>query len=443
MRLEELVSPRFSIEARGRRADLRMLLMRARELASRIEPLGEPGSVIAVPADDPIELLALFEAVWSQGRAALPLLNATAPCATDLPKTSAALVIRTSGSTGALKFPAFAGGAVLKSAATIAGYLGLTDADRIALMQPLEHGFGLVGQLFSAAWAGATAIWAGSPFADERAENIVAAKATVVAAVPFLLAQLLDFAIERAPLRSVGSAGGPLPGRLAKALMAALPGATVWNQYGCTEAGPRLSACPSTSAAFARGSVGKAIAGVALSVTPDEGHIVFESPMAMLGYLGDPEATAAARIGRGFKTGDLGRLDDQGNLYVTGRSDEIVKVRGHKVSLRAVAEALEAAGADAAVALLVPGDSPRADLEASGVLCAVFVGACDIPLAALSERLPLECLPARMFRVRTLPRLRSGKIDRLAVASFLCTAVQKNTLTSCPSRSTPWRAKEC
>lgn len=385
----------------------------------------------------------MLEAVWSQQRAALPLVCATAPSCMDLPATPAALVVRTSGSTGALKFPAFADDAVLTSAATIAGYLGLEAADRVALIQPLEHGFGLVGQLFSAAFAGATAIWASSPFADERAENIVEARATVVAAVPFLLAQLLDFAIERAPLRSIGSAGGPLPCRLAETLVAALPGATVWNQYGCTEAGPRLSACPSSSAAFAKGSVGQAIPGVTLSTTPDAGHIVFESKMAMLGYLGDPEATAAARVGRGFKTGDLGHFDEQGNLYVTGRSDEVVKVRGHKISLRAVAQAVEDAGADAAVALLLPSESPHPDPESMSPLCVVFEGACDIPLAALAERLPLECLPARIFRVRALPRLSSGKVDRLAVADHLRTTLTRSTTPPCPSKSTLSRANKC
>jgi len=414
MRLEALVSPRFCLHAGGRRADLGTLVARARELAPAMRRLGAPGSVIAVPAGDPIEFLATLEAVWRADCAALPLAAATAPYRMDLPATAADLVVRTSGSTGVRRYPAFTGRAVLTSAATIAAYLRLTPADRVALLQPLEHSFGLVGQLFAAASAGCTAYWTCSPFIDERVEIIEGAGITAIAAVPFLLSQLLDFGLEAGSIRSIGSAGGPLPRHLAEALTTAFPEATVWNQYGCTEAGPRLTACPSTHAAYVRGSVGRAIDGVLVHTTADD-RIAFESPMAMFEYLGDPEATAAARCGAGFYTGDIGHFDPDGNLVITGRRDDIIKLRGLKVSLQAVAAAMEAVGASAATAFVLPADGPTT--ASDPILCGVFEGRSDICRSALAERLPLHSLPQRLHRVTALPRLPSGKIDRQAIAA--------------------------
>jgi len=419
--LDAFLHPAFEVRAGERTWDARAVAHEARARASAIERVGGRGSVVEIPADDPASTLAWLGAAWAAGRAPLARAGLEAPRVASLPETDAGLVLHTSGSTGVPKYPEFTLDAVARSAQRIAAYLGLSLRDRVALLQPLEHGYTLVGQLLASAVAGATLVCARSPYPDERAERIVEGKVTVLSGVPFVLRELVDFGLEGCPLRVIGSAGAALPAPLAERLLAEFPGVVVWNQYGCTEAGPRLAACPSTDAAFARGSVGRPIAGVTLSTSNDsgaEGELLFTTDAAMRGYLGNPAATEAARAFGAWRTGDVGRIDADGYVYVTGRTDDIVKVRGLKVSLCAVQSAAERCGAVAALATLVEPSPDGAGVGEEPCLCLVYEAPADIPRAALAEHLPIEALPSRSLRVERLPRLPNGKLDRQAIRSF-------------------------
>jgi acyl-coenzyme A synthetase/AMP-(fatty) acid ligase len=396
----------------------------ARERSKVVASLGEPGSVVAVPASDPAGCLSWLDACWRAGRAPLPRAAIAAPELLPLvAEGEASLVLATSGSTGAPKYACFDVDAVARSARRIAAYLALSPADVVAIAQPLEHGYGLVGQLFAALGAGARVVWARRAFAEEQAQVVDIAGATVISSIAFTLARLVNVGLRGERLRVVASAGGPLPAATATRLLDAFPRATVWNQYGCTEAGPRLTACASTDDAFERGSVGCAIEGVTLEIL-DGGEIAFTSDAQMKGYLGDDTATAAARAffpghsparpTSGWKTGDTGRIDASGAVFVTGRVDDVVKHRGAKVSLAQVARAIEACGARAAFASL-------AGREDDPELLAVYEADADVPRRALYAHLPLESVPARIVRVAGIPRLPGGKIDRGAARALIGT----------------------
>ncbi len=381
----------FAIRIGGRTVGRREIIAEARPLMSRIARIAGEGHVVEVPAFDPVILLASLEAAWRTGRVPMP---GRMLASTSLPPTNAELVIRTSGSTGKSKHVAFDLLSVATSAQRIARYLEIDRRDRVAVLSPLTHGFGLVGQLFAAIVSGAEAIWAALPFPDEQAAALE--DATVIQGVAYTLSRALDAGLVARSARTFGTAGGPLPRSLAKRLRTQFPSATIWNQYGCTEAGPRLTACPSTDPAFEEGSVGRPIEGVTLSLS--DGRIAFRTDTAMRGYLDAPSV---------FETGDVGRIDENGNLFVLGRADEVVKVRGAKVCLREVAAAFEACGANAAVAFLSP--------EEDAVVWAAYESSSEITRRDL--RLPRESLPSRAWRVPSLARLPSGKIDRAAVAS--------------------------
>jgi long-chain acyl-CoA synthetase len=370
--------------------------------------IGGEGTVVEVPAGDPLSCLAWLEASWRAGRAPLPRAGVRAPRGLELRTDSRpAYVIATSGSTGVPKFPWFDVEAGALGARRIARYLELTPRDVVAIVQPLEHAYALVGQLFAALTVGARIVWAHRSFPEEQASAIDEAGTTILSSVPFTLARLLDAGMGGAALRHMASAGGPLHARLAARLVERYPAATIWNQYGCTEAGPRLTACPSNDGVFATGSVGRAIDGVRLRLSND-GEIAFASDTAMRGYLGDETSQPDAGF---WNTGDLGELDPTGALYVHGRVDDVVKHRGVKVALDAVARAVEACGARAALAWLVGEENPE--------LVAAYEGDAEISKRAVREHLPLESLPARLVRVNTLPRLPNGKIDRLKAKSLL------------------------
>ncbi|MCC6623883.1 MAG: acyl--CoA ligase [Deltaproteobacteria bacterium] len=420
-RLADLVHARFRVVVGDRELDLASLESEARALAATVPR----GRVVEVPAGDARAALIGLEAAWMAG--ALPLPSARATALTPLEGVEvpdgAALALRTSGSTGVPRVAWFEAGAVQRSAARIAGYLGLVPEDTVALLQPNDHGFGLVGQLLAAAAVGARVAFCGRPFPGERAAAVAAAGATVIAAVPYGLAQLAEHLPATSPeavarIRQVGSAGGPLAPDLARRLTTAFHAAAVWNQYGCTEAGPRLTAVPSTHPAFFTGTVGRPIEGVSIwiegATAPGQiGEILFSSDMAMGGYLDAPDATASARRGPGFSTGDVGILDEAGRLHVVGRVDDLVKVRGERVSLERLARGAEEAGADCAVALVL--DAGQADPQ----VVVVYEGAQAIRPTALLTHLPPGIAPRRLLWVPALPRLANGKVDRTTIEALV------------------------
>ncbi len=419
--------PGFRLRTHGEALSLTTLIAQAHALA----PSLPDAPVLEIPARDPYAALIHIEACFSRGIVAVPT-NCSSPspleCPRDLP---AEIALRTSGSSGEPRLPAFTFSALTLSAQRIATYLSLTERDEVALLQPLVHGFGLVGQLFAAIAAGAAVTDCSRPYPDERAAAVAAAGATVVAAVPHTLQHLAEHLAEHDPLacghlRSIGSAGSRLAPTLARRLALAFPNAVLWNQYGCTEAGPRLCAVPSNHIAFYTGTVGRSIEGVNLWIGDPEtadvlpagrpGEINFASDMQMLGYLGAPEATERQRrpLGNvlGFWTGDLGVLDPDDRLHVLGRGDDLVKIRGERVSLYALARAAENAGARAAIAVLPDTDGPD-----EGRLTLVYEADQELTAAALARALPAQnrMLPRRMLWLPNLPRLASGKVDRSAV----------------------------
>ena len=362
---------------------------------------GRAGYLVVAAANTPREALGALSGAWSAG--AVPLLGTQD--GEVLGAVSGSFALRTSGSTGAPRVALFGEGTARVAPGRIASALGLVREDVVAVVHACDHGYALLGQVLAAGAVGATVATCRSPFADGRAEAIDRAGCTVVFGVPERLAELCTTlsAEARGRVRLVGSAGGPLRRPVVERVLNAFPDATLWNQYGCTEAGPRLTCVSSRSPGFAEGAVGRALPGVRVWIEAD-GGIAFASDVAMLGYVDDPAATEAQRRGDGWSTGDLGRVDAEGNLFVEGRVDDLVKVRGVRVSLEAVAAAAMLAGASDAIAVLVEGDPDRLVLAYEGPLDRLrFAGIVDP-----------NGMPAALVAM-DLPRLASGKLDRVAV----------------------------
>src|SRR5690606_17342036 len=254
------------------------------------------------------------------------------------------LGLRTSGSTGAPRVAVFTAAALAWSVDAVSRSLALTPEDRVGVLVPLDHGFGLVALCLAGLKAGATVVDGTAAFPDARAAAV--AGCTVLGGLPGVIEGLAAHlsADDRSRVRQVGVAGGPLHPAVAARLAEAFPSAVILHQYGCTEAGPRLTVCPSTDAAFGTGSVGASLPGVRLARV--DGVLAFASPGQMTGYLGDPQATEAARHTfadgtHGWRTGDRARTDGR-VWWIDGRVDDLVKVYGETVSLTAVEAAVQA-----------------------------------------------------------------------------------------------------
>lgn len=208
-------------------------------------------------------------------------------------------------------------------------------------------------------------------------------------------------------VRLLAYAGAPCPRPLQERLHAALPPGSVWEFYGSTEG--QFTACSPSDWAERPGSVGRARPGRALSVDPD-GTIWCAVPShARFEYWRDAEKTRSAWRGDSFTVGDIGRLDDDGFLYLDGRREDLILSGGVNVYPREVEMAFE--GCPGLADMVVVG---RPDERWGERVVAVAVG--DVGEAQLREWAGARLGPARRPKqyivVDEIPRSSTGKVRR-------------------------------
>lgn len=252
------------------------------------------------------------------------------------------------------------------------------DARWLSVLPP-NHLLELCCGLLPGLAAGATTFVARSIVPSELCALIAECRATHMVAVPLVLRLLrrhLAPSGEIGPLRTIYCGGAPLDPHLVTYFGGL--GVAVHQGYGLTEAAPVVSMNSPT--ANRAGSVGRPLPGTTVRIG-DAGEILVRGPGVMLGYWEDEAATReAVDAGGWLHTGDLGRLDDDGYLYVTGRSKSIIVLEsGKKVQPEEVEAVLSggerfaevcvvgwrAAGAGEQVTAVVVPDEPMTEEEAA------------------------------------------------------------------------------
>jgi len=330
------------------------------------------------------------------------------------------LVLFTSGSSGPPKGVLLSLKGILANVQAILSYLPVRDHPRSAVVLPLSYSYALVGQAVTTLRAGGTLLLLGDlAYPPLQLEAMARHEASGLSSVPTSLRLLASAAAEsekRPALGYVASAGAPLGAATVAAVRAAFPKARLFNQYGLTEASPRVTALEDAEEEFAGGSVGRALPGIEVRAAGD-GEILVRGPSVMLGYLDDPEATARVLSADGeLRTGDVGRVDARGYLYVEGRADGVVKSGGERVSVEEVASAVRACSGVADASVVAVAD------ELLGARLVAFVEAAEAALPelrrALRESLPPAKRPQRIVALEHLPRLPSGKVDLMALKAM-------------------------
>jgi acyl-CoA synthetase (AMP-forming)/AMP-acid ligase II len=146
----------------------------------------------------------------------------------------------------------------------------------------------------------------------------------------------------------------------------------------------------------------------------EDGEIWVCNPKSFAGYLDDPELTATVLTPDGwFRTGDLGYLDEDGFLFLTGRVNELINRGGEKIAPREVDEVLAAHSAvRAAATFAVPDARLGEDIAAAVVLERVGAATPRELREWMLERLAPQKVPRRIWFVDELPRTASGKVQR-------------------------------
>jgi long-chain acyl-CoA synthetase len=167
-----------------------------------------------------------------------------------------------------------------------------------------------------------------SEWIGKTADNLISMNAWLRDNTPFNLGQVLFYPIHEGlggRIRYFVSGGSALSEKIQRDFQGL--GFTILEGYGLTEASPVLTVTRPENRMLT-GSVGKPLPGVEVRIAdPDPagvGEVVARGPNVMLGYYEDESATRKTLIDRWLYTGDLGRVDDDGNLYLVGRSKEII-----------------------------------------------------------------------------------------------------------------------
>lgn len=249
-----------------------------------------------------------------------------------------------SGSTGRPKRLDRTHGQCLAEARAYQG-LGLTPDDRILAVVPLFHTWGMGACIFGSAVSGATLVILEDPHPfllnRHRAIELIEREGvTILPGVPFNYRLMAESPTEAdlSSLRLCFSAGMAMPRETFEAFGERF-GVLVRQLYGSTETG-MISANMSEDPVSTFNSVGTAVAGVEIGIVDDDGEplpageigeVTVASPAATAGYGDLPELNRAAFRDGHYLTGDLGRLDADGMLYLEGRKKLLIETGGFKV----------------------------------------------------------------------------------------------------------------
>ncbi len=352
-----------------------------------------------------------------------------------------ALILYTSGTTGAPKGVTLSHGNLLANAQAVVDYLALEAGDSVLGLLPFYYAYG-ASVLHTHLLAGARMVLAPNLLFPHLLMELVASeRITGLSGVPSTFALLLDrvelSGYDLSSLRYLTQAGGAMSQALTRRLRTALPGPKLFVMYGQTEATSRLTWLPPERLDDKPGSVGIPLDGVSLRIVREggeeapvgmEGEVHVRGPNVMQGYWNAPEATAAVLHDGWLRTGDLGRLDADGFLYLAGRRSDMIKTGAHRVHPSDIEEVIaEVAGVvDSAVvgiddgtlgqvvkAFVVMDPPPRDDA----------LGRTDMAIRAhCRARLAPYKIPRHIEFVDALPRTASGKVRRVALSQPQATA---------------------
>lgn len=365
---------------------------------------------------------------WVAKAKVLQFRELSPACGSDslgpVPRTDSdlAALMTTSGSTGVPRLVRVTHANLIANTEAIIQSQSLSTDECAMLILPISYCFGASVVHTHLYQGGAVVYDSRFMFPDKVLRAITTYGCTTFAGVPTVYAILTG----RSSLRSISlpglrrflQAGGPLDPGTIKTMIETVPGTQFYVMYGQTEATARISCLPPDELRKKLGSVGRPLENLELRLVGENGREVskgqtgeiwVKGPSICLGYLDDPGETDRKFAGEWLRTGDLGCFDDDGYLWIKGRKDEFMKIRGVRVSVAEVeSRVTDIPGVYECAASPVPHSE-------AGEALALFV----VPqngVTGLQERirqsLPPQWTCAGIHLVAALPRTANGKIAR-------------------------------
>lgn len=352
-----------------------------------------------------------------------------------------AVILYTSGTSGRPKGVMLTHGNLRADAEAAIEHAGITSADGFLGVLPQFHSFGLTALTLIPLRCGAKAIYTARFVPRKIVQLIKKHRPDIFMAVPSMYGALLsvkglnpeDVSSLRLPI----SGGEPLPDAVYEAYRDRLD-LKILEGYGLTETSPATHW--STPAKNKRHSVGLALPGIRVTIVDEtdqplapgeEGEICLSGPMIMAGYYKKPELTEqvmvelervtrpvgdtlqAGKHHRAFRTGDIGRVDEQGYLYITGRKKEMLIIGGENVFPREIEEVLNRHRAVHDSAVIGKSDGMRGEIPVAFVELEEEARFDEAEIRRYCrENLAQFKVPRQIQRIDQLPRNATGKILR-------------------------------
>jgi acyl-CoA synthetase (AMP-forming)/AMP-acid ligase II len=335
----------------------------------------------------------------------------------------------TSGSSGMPKGVLQNHRGMLANVQGVIQHTGLRESDRLLHIMPLHHTNGVNNQLLAPLAAGSSIVLADRFKAEHMPDLLARHRPTIVTGVPTMYSRMLP--LEFAPgtlesLRMLRCGSAPITAELHRRIEEKF-GLPLVISYGLSEA-----TCTSTMNPPERrrpGSVGTVLEGQAVFLrgpdgetisAPDvEGEICIGGPTLMTGYLLDDSDGVPQPPGGALCTGDLGKFDSEGYLFITGRLKDVIIRGGENLSPGLIEEAIAAVPGVASCCVV-----GRAHADLGEVPVAVVVrqdGPAGMALGpeairhAVESQLSRIHQPAETYFVQSLPENGTGKVDRKAL----------------------------
>jgi long-chain acyl-CoA synthetase len=308
-----------------------------------------------VPGLKVIDLVELAKLAVASGRApqalsreALEALKSRLP---NLKSDDMAVLMYTSGTSGLPKGVVLTFNNLQSDVDACIEHARLEHKHKFLGVIPLFHAFGMTAMMLAPIQLGSTVIYMARFSAVGALNAIREHGVSLMFGVPSMLAAIAHLksavADDFKTIYAMISGGEPLPARLREVFQQRF-GLNLFEGYGLTETSPVVSL--NTPQAHRAGSVGKPLRVVEVKIADENGgalpagqsgEVWLRGPMIMKEYFKLPRETEAALTpDRFFKTGDLGMLDAEGFLYITGRKKDLIIVAGEKVAPREVEEML-------------------------------------------------------------------------------------------------------
>lgn len=333
--------------------------------------------------------------------------------------TDDALILFSSGTTGKAKGIVLSHYAINTNADAIIQRLNLTKTDILGIIKPLTHSSTIVGEMLVALKTKQTFIVCPLVYSMRSLVRILAQyKVNIIFVNPFLLDMLTNTAPihEMNALKKIYVSGEMLSQCLLMKVRFRFPYMAVYNMYGLTEAGPRVTMQDQMNPTDI--SVGRCIHGVSVEIRNDYGHVLgpystgsifVNTPSRFTRIIGEKDNRE--NKGDFFETGDVGYWDKEKNLHIVGRQDTMLVIRAHNIYPESLEERLLYGCPYVKECMILK------DEKTNGLICHFIAMSVDMDESEIKRKIYRFCLenfasyeiPSNFIQVEALPRNHNGK----------------------------------